>query len=302
MPGPATWLGAGANRCRCEGASLLPPPALPFTAKTIATTLARPTTPATTSSVFRCLRPPRREGGAAGSRPAWGTPCCPPRACSPGPARPAARRTSAHRSGRRRTRRRRRAACPPRSSGVRRRPRAPRLALPGTARSPANAVAELAHRLEAIVRRLRERLRGWPRRIGSGRAHPLGHRLDGDRRLRHVLRRPLPGRVGLEGELAGEHLVRHHAERVDVAARVDGLARELLGAHVRRRPEHHALLGELLLVLVFLARPLGDAEVEDLHEVLLPGALDEHHVVGLEVAVHDAAPVRLLERAADLLR
>ena len=45
------------------------------------------------------------------------------------------------------------------------------------------------------------------------------------------------------------------------------LAGELLGAHVRRRSEHHALLRELLLVLVFFAAPLGDAEVEDLDEV-----------------------------------
>ena len=88
------------------------------------------------------------------------------------------------------------------------------------------------------------------------------------------------------------------AERVDVAARVDRLPGELLRAHVRRRAEHHALLRELLLVLVLFARPLRNPEVEDLHEVLLPRALGEHDVVGLQVAVDDAAPVRLFERAA----
>ena len=45
-------------------------------------------------------------------------------------------------------------------------------------------------------------------------------------------------------------------------------------------------------------RHLGDAEVEDLHDVALPVALDEHDVLGLEIAVHDARGVRVLERRA----
>ena len=44
----------------------------------------------------------------------------------------------------------------------------------------------------------------------------------------------------------------------------------------------------------------GDAEVEDLDEVRLAGALGQNDVLGLEVAVDDALPVRLVERAADL--
>ena len=38
-----------------------------------------------------------------------------------------------------------------------------------------------------------------------------------------------------------EHLVEHAAERPDVGALVDGLAARLLGTHVRRRAEDHAL-------------------------------------------------------------
>ena len=46
-----------------------------------------------------------------------------------------------------------------------------------------------------------------------------------------------------ERGLARQHLVEHAAERPDVGAPVDGFAARLLGAHVRRRAEHHAGLG-----------------------------------------------------------
>ena len=105
------------------------------------------------------------------------------------------------------------------------------------------------------------------------------------------------------GQPPGEHLVGHHAERVDVAARIELLAGELLGAHVRRGSEHHALLRELLLLRLILGlAALGDAEVEDLHEVGLPGRGREDDVVGLEIAMDDAAAVRFFERAAHLRR
>ena len=47
---------------------------------------------------------------------------------------------------------------------------------------------------------------------------------------------------------------------------------------------------------------LGDAEVDDLHEVGPAVAIDEEHVLGLEVAVDDALAVRGAERARDLRR
>ncbi len=47
-------------------------------------------------------------------------------------------------------------------------------------------------------------------------------------------------------------------------------------------------------------RHLRDAEVEHLHEVRIALARDEHHVLGLEIAVHDAQRVRAPEGARDL--
>ena len=47
---------------------------------------------------------------------------------------------------------------------------------------------------------------------------------------------------------------------------------------------------------------LGDAEVEHLDEVGIAVLLDEHDVLGLEIAVHDVARVRARERRGDLAR
>jgi hypothetical protein len=98
----------------------------------------------------------------------------------------------------------------------------------------------------------------------------------------------------LERERAGEHLVGDDAERVLVAAAVDGaLAERLLGAHVRRRPHGHAGDGEALVLL----RRAGDAEVGDEGAPALPV---EEHVVGLHVAVHHAVRVGVGERVGHL--
>ena len=71
----------------------------------------------------------------------------------------------------------------------------------------------------------------------SGRSAPVAAESLGDHRLRRW-----PG----ERRLAGQHLVEHAAERVDVGAGVDvALAARLLGAHVGRRADGEAGLGEL---------------------------------------------------------
>ena len=108
--------------------------------------------------------------------------------------------------------------------------------------------------------------------------------------------RPLPGGISFEREPPGEHLVGHHGQRVDVAPLIELPPGKLLGAHVRRGSEHHPLLRELLLLrLIFGLASLGDTEVEDLHEIRLTGARREDDVIGLEIAVDDAAAVRLFE-------
>ena len=91
----------------------------------------------------------------------------------------------------------------------------------------------------------------------------------------------------VERALAGEELVEDEAERVDVAARRDLAAGELLGRHVGRRAGADRFTGDA-----------GEAEVGDAD---LAAAV-EHDVRRLEIAMDDAALVRGGESGADLPR
>ena len=106
------------------------------------------------------------------------------------------------------------------------------------------------------------------------------------------------GRLRLSAvrQLAGQQLVQHDAERIDVAYRRHGLAAHLLRARVIRR--HHA---QPIIVAGDLARiarlqELGDAEVEQLRHAV--GA--DQDVRRLQVAMDDGAAVRVGDRGADL--
>ena len=95
---------------------------------------------------------------------------------------------------------------------------------------------------------------------------------------------------GAERRRAGEHLVADDAERVDVAAAVElALADRLLGRHVRRRAHGDAGDGEPRVA----RGGARDAEVGD-HGAARRAV--EQDVVGLHVAMHDAARVRVRER------
>ena len=114
-------------------------------------------------------------------------------------------------------------------------------------------------------------------------------RLDREDRAQH-------GGVGVARErpLAAEQLVRHHARREDVGALVDRLARRLLGRHVGRRAQDradHRHLGR------GLAAAPREPEVHDLDRAV--GR--EHQVRRLDVAMHDAVAVRVLQAAAEIV-
>jgi hypothetical protein len=106
---------------------------------------------------------------------------------------------------------------------------------------------------------------------------------------RQRLRRSRPR----EGPLPGHHLVKDGAERELVGARVHGPAGGLLRRHVPDGPEDGARPRRLVIER-FHARIRGgrrhqlrQTEVEDLHQAVIA----HHHVLGLEVPVHDPGAV-----------
>jgi hypothetical protein len=102
------------------------------------------------------------------------------------------------------------------------------------------------------------------------------------------------------GQLAGQELVHHDPQRVDVRAPVDGrgVAARLLGAHVGERAHQRAhvrLQGRRARLVVGQAR---HAEVEDLGLAICR----DQDVAGLEVAVDHALLVRVVDGVGDARR
>ena len=98
-------------------------------------------------------------------------------------------------------------------------------------------------------------------------------------------------------QLPGQHLEQQHTERPDVGAGVDAAdpALELLGAHVRQRADAMVDLGVFGGVDALAIDQARDAEVDDL-DLAFGG---DEHVAGLEIAMYDAATVRVLDGRAD---
>ena len=104
--------------------------------------------------------------------------------------------------------------------------------------------------------------------------------LDGDRHRRVAVKRRTPR----------QHFIHHNAQRVQIGACIDVCALRLLRRDIMHRPQR------LTRERILRGRDLRDAEIGDLHAAVL----EDHDVVGLNVAVDDAAAVRVLQRLGDL--
>ena len=158
---------------------------------------------------------------------------------------------------------------------------------------------ELAQHLVGVRRTLRRILREAARDEPRERRRNVGPQLlDGARGLGHVRRHQLVRRQAMEGRMAGEQLVRHAAERVQIGAIVGRrIARRLLRGHVRRRADGGAELRQRRPDRPLLrgGDRLGDPEVGDDGR-----SSGEQDVVGLDVAVDDASIVRVGERLGNV--
>jgi hypothetical protein len=152
-------------------------------------------------------------------------------------------------------------------------------------------VAELLRGAEAVGGQLLQR--GEHRVLDGGRDGAAAGD-ERDRLLGEHLGHDGLRRGARERGLADEHLVGHGAEGVDVAAGADvAVAHGLFGTHVARRAEGHAGLRH---AIAGLARGEGDAEVGD-----EGAAVVQQDVLGLDVAVDDAALVGVVEGGCDFL-
>jgi hypothetical protein len=147
---------------------------------------------------------------------------------------------------------------------------------------------ELFRRLVAVFRGFCQGAEHDLVELGRNLGPDLGGRL---RQLVQVLHGDLDRGVTAEGHLAGQHLVEHDPDGVEIRRRGHRRAAGLLGREVLRSPHDRPGLRHLRG-----ARP-GDPEVGDLE----PLATDED-VVRLDVAVDDPVTVREAERVENLER
>ena len=232
----------------------------------------------------------------------------------------------AARLGRRARRRRARRRCAGRRDGLARRRRrrgaARRLGdeevvLRRRGRGRGRSGPRGARDLEAVGRDLRPLLgdgavdgRGQLGRLRVARRRILGRRARDDLvegavelRARQARRRRRVGDVRPQlrhvvvlriGDAARQHLVQHAAQRVDVGAAVDRPGLDLLGGDVVGRADPRARAREA----AGGAEPLGQPEVGQV-DVLVVALAADQDVGRLDVAVHQAALVRGVERRGD---
>jgi hypothetical protein len=118
----------------------------------------------------------------------------------------------------------------------------------------------------------------------------------------------------LERPCRRNHLVQHAPECPDVAPRVGFRALDLLGREVLKGADDGAVIGERRGACrvrrgVLEAGHghdrcglLRDAEVQELRCHSAGCSTHQHHIGWFQIAVHDAAPMRAIERVGDLDR
>ena len=98
-------------------------------------------------------------------------------------------------------------------------------------------------------------------------------------------------------QLVGEQLVENDAQCINIGAGVDRhrIGRNLLGTHVGQRAQQLADVGLPRHLLGIAVHDPGQAEVQDFRLATLV----DQDVAGLQVAMNNAALVRVLHRIAD---
>jgi len=118
---------------------------------------------------------------------------------------------------------------------------------------------------------------------------------------RRIAMHDVVNRVGVllraERARAGEQLVQHRTEREDIRAMIDALPFDLFRRHVRSRADARSRRGDARRRDTF--RPLGQLRHAKVDDLRAPVARD-HHVVGLQIAMHDPRVMRLRQPFGDL--
>ena len=125
-----------------------------------------------------------------------------------------------------------------------------------------------------------------------------GDGTEGRRLLQHVHAQTAKRRVGLKWYSPGEHLIYHHAQRIDVGARIQFIAPHapcLLAGHVSGRAQHRAG------ARVRDGLPqLGNAEIHNLDDQFAFVPLCKEDVIGFEVTMNDSEFVSGVQPTAPL--
>jgi signal transduction histidine kinase len=116
-----------------------------------------------------------------------------------------------------------------------------------------------------------------------------------NRRLRQKLREHFSRRLRGERQRASQQEIGDRRETVLIRQRTHELARQRFRRDVHQRPDEEPRARETLLRR--LVRVGRDAEIEQLH---LPRRRIVHHVLGLEIAMHDADGMRGVHGVRDL--